>query len=103
MLIKMKRKPGRSEMIEYYHVFAKCSKGYNKWWIHLGDNKVLFVPGSKKYKIFGRMMMQEQSGEMQEVELGKNGAWGPKSFFTIRHMSEIESVEDYELIATEWN
>ena len=102
-LIKMKCKRGRSETIEYYRVFAIFSKGYNKWWIHLDDDKVLFVPGSKKYKIFGRMMMQEQSGEMKEVELEKNGEWGPKSIFTIRHMSEIESVEDYELIATEWN
>ena len=47
--------------------------------------------------------MQEQSGEMKEVELEKNGAWGPKSVFTIRHMSDIENVEGYELIATEWN
>ena len=69
----------------------------------MDDDKVLFVPGSKKYKIFGRMMMQEQSGEMEEVELEKNGAWGPKSIFMIRHISEIKSVEDYELIATEWN
>ena len=41
--------------------------------------------------------MQEQSGEMKEVELEKNGAWRPKSIFTIRLMSEIESVEDYKL------
>ena len=67
----------------------------------MDDDELLFVPGSKKYKILGRMMMQEQSGEMKEDELEKNGARGPKSIFTIRHMSEIESVEDYELIATE--
>jgi hypothetical protein len=102
-LIKMKWKQGWSEMIEYYRVLGIFSKGYTKWWIHLDDNKVLFVPGSKKYKIFGRIMLQEQSGEMKEVELEKNGAWGPKSVFTIRHMSDIENVEDYELIATEWN
>ena len=39
----------------------------------------------------------------KEVKLEKKGAWGLKSIFTIRHMSEIDSVEDYEFIATEWN
>ncbi len=33
----------------------------------LDDNKVLFVPGSKKDKMLGRMMIQEQSGEMKKL------------------------------------
>ena len=92
-LIKMKCERGKSSVsIEYYRVLAIFSKHYNKWFIDWDSDKFLFVQGSKKYKVLARMM-QKDGDEMKEVELEKDGHWGPRSVYCIKHMSEIVSVE----------
>ena len=59
--------------------------------VHLDSAYVPFEKGSKKYKFLARMVQKE--GKMKEVDLEKDGNWGPKCVYCIKHMSEIGSVE----------
>jgi hypothetical protein len=58
----------------------------------LGQDEVLFEKGSKKFKVLARMVKQEGSS-WTDVELVKDGNWGPKFVFSIKSMCDIESVE----------
>ena len=92
-LIKMKYKRGRTEHTVYYQVMCIFSKHYNKWFVHLDDTKVPFVPGSKKYKILARMLEYVGPDTYQEVKLEKTGEWSPKAVFRIAYMADVMSVE----------
>ena len=100
-LIRMKCVRGTSTTIEYYRVLAIFSKHYNKWFIDWDSDKFLFDPGSKKYKVLARMM-QKDGEEVKEVELEKDGHWGPRSVYCIKHMSEIVSVESDLNAVLDW-
>ena len=38
-------------------------------------------------------MVHEEGSKMKEVDFEKDGNWGPKCVYYIKHMSEIGSVE----------
>jgi hypothetical protein len=76
----------------HYRVLAIFSKHYNKWFLHWDQDEVLFEKGSKKFKVFARMVKQEGSS-WTDVELVKDGNWSPKFVFSIKSMCDIESVE----------
>ncbi|KAL9188604.1 hypothetical protein ACHAXT_006982 [Thalassiosira profunda] len=92
-IVTMKCKRGKSESVASYRVLAIFSKHYNKWYVHWDSDRVLFEPGSKKYKVLARMV-EKNGSNYSEVELEKGGAWGPRAVYRIKHMSEIESVEE---------
>ena len=92
-VIKMKCKRGKAESTESYRVLAIFSKHYNKWYVHWDSDRVLFEPGSKKYKVLARMVAKDGTS-YSEVELEKGGIWGPRAVYCIKHMNEIVSVED---------
>ena len=89
----MKYKRGRTENTFYYQVMCIFSKHYNKWFLHLDDTKVPFVPGSKKYKILARMLECTGPNTYEEVKLEKTGEWSPKAVFRIVYMADVMSVE----------
>ena len=89
MTYRVKR--GKTEILEYYHVLAIFSKHYNKWFLHW-DDEVLFEKGSTKFKILARMVVKD-GNRIKEVDLEKDGQWGPKYVFSIRPMMQIESIE----------
>ena len=93
-LIKMKYKRGGTETVLYYQVMCIFSKNYNKWFVHLDDTKVPFVPGSKQYKFLVRLMKFAGPNTYEEVKLEKTGEWSPKAVFRIAFMAEILSVEN---------
>ena len=70
------------------------SKNYNKWFVHLDDTKVPFVPCSKQYKFLVRLMKFAGPNTYEEVKLEKTGEWSPKAVFRIAFMAEILSVEN---------
>ena len=39
-------------------------------------------------------MLVKTGSDYSEVELEKGGEWGPSAVYRIKHMSEIESVEE---------
>jgi hypothetical protein len=53
---------------------------------------VLFEKGSTKYKILARMVVKD-GHPIKEVDLEKDGRWGPKYVFSIRPLTQIESIE----------
>jgi hypothetical protein len=85
-------KRGNTTTVEYYRVLALFSKHYNKWFLHWDDDKVLFDKGWKSFKVLARMVKKEGSS-WADVELVKDGDWGPKFVFSIKSMCEIVSVE----------
>jgi len=93
-IVTMKCKQGRTESVESYRVLAIFSKHYNKWYIEWDSDRVEFQKGSTKYKILARMVQKVGgSGQYEEVELEKDGPWGPRAVYCLKHMSAIESVE----------
>jgi hypothetical protein len=90
-LVSYRVKRGQNESLEYYRVLAIFSKHYNKWFLHW-DDEVLFEKGSTKYKILARMVVKD-GNRIKEVDLEKDGQWGPKYEFSIRPMTQIESIE----------
>ena len=92
-LVKMKYKRGRVEHDCYYQVLCIFSKSYNKWFVHLDDEKVPFVQGSKKYKFLVRMMKYAGPNIYEEVKLEKTGEWSPKAVYRMAFMADVMSVE----------
>ena len=75
----MKYKRGGVEHVCYYQVLCIFSKHYNKWFVHLDEENVPFVQGSKKYKVLVRMMKYAGPNTYEEVKLEKTGEWNPKA------------------------
>ena len=88
----MKYKRAGVEMVVYYQVLCIFSKNYNKWFVHLEDDKVPFVHGSKKYKILVRMMNHVSANTYTEVKLETDGDWSPKAVYRIAYLADVISV-----------
>ena len=67
------------------------SKYYNKWYVHWESDFVIFDKDSKNYKFLVRMV-QLDGGDIKEIDLKKNGLWGPNFIYSIKHMCDIDSV-----------
>ena len=91
-LISLPVTRGNTTTLEHCRVLALFSKHYNKWFLHWDGDEVLFEKGSKKFKVLARMVKKEGSS-WTDVELVKDGNWGPKFVFSIKPMCDIESVE----------
>ena len=103
-LVKMKYKRGGDEHVCFYQVLCIFSKNYNKWFVHLDEEKVPFVQGSKKYKVLVRMMKYAGPNTYDEVKLEKTGEWSPKAVYRIAFMADVMSVEaKLESEATLWD
>jgi hypothetical protein len=92
-LVKLKCMRVKLQTMEHYRVLCLFSKYNNKWFVHWDDERVVFSPGLKKYKMLVRMVSKEPGNEVREVDLEKDGDWGPKSIYSMRYVGDIVSIE----------
>ena len=96
-LIKLNCKRGKVETVEYYRVLAIFKKFYNKWYPSPED-KLIWTQDQTKLRtdvrVLARMMKRQGSGNSyQEVNLTKEGDFGPKHVFCVVGLKEVLSVE----------
>ena len=58
-IITMKCKQGSTESIEYYGVLGIFSKYYNKWFVHIDSDKIMWNKYCKKYKVLARLIQKD--------------------------------------------
>jgi hypothetical protein len=94
-LILINCKKGGVSGIESYRVLYPFMKYYNKWYpadLDEGAFKFVWNKSSNKVRFLIRMM-NERGASHEEVELKKNGDFGPRSIFRICWMDEILDVK----------
>ena len=102
-LVVLNVKRGQRVTQERYRVLGFFSKTHNKWLVHLDHNEVPFVRNAKTYKIMAKMVRKDGNGKVVEVELEKNGQWGPKFVHSMKLVGDIVRVEsELENVASIW-
>lgn len=92
-LVVLNVKKGQRITQEHYRVLGIFSKSHNKWLVHLDENEVPLVKNSKSYKIMVKMVRKDRNGRVVEVELEKDGQWGPQHVHSMRFVGDIVRVE----------
>ena len=89
-VIQCKCKHGAVETIAYYRAVAFFVKYYNKWFMAL-DDKFVWSEDKTKMKKGVRIMarlMKKNGLTYGEVDLVKNGDWGPQHIYTIKSLND---------------
>ena len=90
-LISLHCTRGDSVTVEYYRVLWPFTKYYNKWYVYVDQSKFSWINDDTKVRFLVRMMCA-RGGTYEEVNLEKDGEFGPRSIYRICMMKDIVNV-----------
>jgi len=77
--------------VEHYRVLSFFTKTYNKWYMAV-DDKFDYTPNDPKKMAsvrFLAQLMEKKGAILKEVQLTKDGQWGPTHVYCIKSLNDI--------------
>ena len=90
-LISLTCQRGEASSVEHYRVLALFTKHYKKWYPSYDPQRFLWDKDSKDVRCLVRMLKRNGSS-WKEVELERDGNFGPSCVFRVCSFDEILSV-----------
>jgi hypothetical protein len=80
--------------VEHYRVLSFFTKTYNKWYMAVED-RFAYTPNKPKKMAsvrFLAQLMEKKGALVKEVQLTKDGQWGPTHVYCIKSLNVIVSL-----------